>query len=204
MSSKNADGYMKLLDYVCVHGAGSLGNIQSAASPEQGCVTDHLGSEGVNAGRIALRWLPSDKLEVNLIADYTRQRQEAPTDKYTYIADPKGNPFGPDGILPQFWVNTPQQVFGAGVLYDQRFVTNNPYTSYARYGTSPVDGRFVPNENNLDHWGVSGTVDYDLTPNMHLKIDHGVSQMVEHLRPRRRLAARQQPHLRRHPAQPVH
>lgn len=170
-SSKNADGYMNLLDYVCVHGAGSLGNIQAAAGSKSGgsCVTDHLGSEGVNAGRLALRWIASEKVEVNLIADYTRQRQEAPTDKYTYIADPKGNPFGGDGILPQFWVNTPQQAFGAGVLYDQRFVTSNPYTSYARYGTSPVDGRFVPNENNLDHWGVSATVDADLAPMVHLK-----------------------------------
>jgi len=178
-SSKNADGYFNLLDYVCVHGAGSLGNIQPAAGSKSGgsCVTDHLGSEGVNAGRLALRWVASDKFEVNLVGDYTRQRQEAPADKYTYIADPahptvtagSSPPFGIDGVLPQFWVNTPQQAFGAGVLYDSRFVTNNPYTSYARYGTSPVDGRFVPNENNLDHWGVAGTTDWDISPMAHLK-----------------------------------
>jgi len=172
-SSKNADGYMKLLDYVCVHGAGSLGNIQPAVGTKNGgsCVADHLGSEGVNAGRVALRWIASDKVDVNLVADFTRQRQEAPTDKYTYIADPTAFPDanGIDGVLPQFWVNTPQQAFGPGVLYDQRFVTNDPYTSYARYGTNPIDGRFVPNENNLDHWGVSGTLDADLAPMVHLK-----------------------------------
>ena len=172
-SSKNADGYMKLLDYVCVHGPGSLGNLQPAVGTKNGgsCVTDHLGSEGVNAGRLALRWIGSEKFEVNLIADYTRQRQESPTDKYTYIADPQAfpGPQGIDGVLPNFWVNTPQQVFGAGVLYDSRFVTNNPYTSYAKYGTQPVDGRFAPNENNLDHWGVSATTDADLAPMAHLK-----------------------------------
>jgi iron complex outermembrane receptor protein len=168
--SKNADGYMNILDYVCVHGAGSLGNIQPAAGSKTGgsCVTDHLGSEGVNAGRLALRWIASEKLEVNVIGDYTRQRQEAPADKYTYIADP-ANPNSIDGVLPQFWVNTPQQKYGAGVLYDSRFVTNNPYTTYGQFGVSPVDGRFVPNENNLDHWGVSGDVDYDLAPMVHLK-----------------------------------
>ena len=172
-SSKNADGYFNLLDYVCVHGAGSLGSIQPAAGTKNGgsCVTDHLGSEGVNAGRLAVRWIATDKVEVNIIGDYTRQRQEAPADKYTYIADPTGNPFvGIDGIVPQFWVNTPQQAYGPGVLYDQRFVTNNPYTSYARYGTNPIDGRFVPNENNLDHWGIADTVDADLAPMMHLKM----------------------------------
>ncbi len=172
VSSKHADGYMNLLDYVCVNGAGSLGNIQAASYPgRKSCVNDHLGSEGVDAGRIAFRWVPNEKVEVNLVADYTRQRQEAPTDKYSYIADPSAfpGPHGIDGVLPQFWVNTPQQLFGAGVLYDQRFVTTSPYTSYARYGTSPSDGRFVPNENNLDHWGVSHTVDVDLAPMAHMK-----------------------------------
>ena len=167
VSHKQADGYMKLLDYVCVHGAGSLGNIQ-AATNAPGCVDDHLGSEDVTAGRVALRYVASDKFEVNLIGDLTVQRQEAPTDKYTYIADP-AHPNAVDGVLPQFWVNTPQQAFGAGVLYDSRFVTSDPYTSYARYGTSPIDGRFVPNENNLDHWGVEGTTDYDLSSMLHLK-----------------------------------
>jgi iron complex outermembrane receptor protein len=173
VSSKNADGYMDLLDYVCVHGAGSLGNIQPAAGNKNGgsCVTDHLGSEGVNAGRLSVRWIAAHDFELNLIADYTRQRQESPTDKYTYIASPQNfpGPLGIDGVLPQFWVNTPQQAFGAGVLYDSRFVTKDPYTSYGRFGTSPIDGRFVPNENNLDHWGVSGTTDWDAAPMFHVK-----------------------------------
>ena len=169
-SSKNADGYMNILDYVCVHGAGSLGNLQPSAGSKNGgsCVVDHLGSEGVNAGRLALRYIASEKLEVNLIGDYTRQRQESPADKYTYIADP-AHPNAVDGVLPQFWVNTPQQKFGPGVLYDSRFVTSDPYTTYGQFGVSPVDGRFVPNENNLDHWGVSGDIDYDLAPMAHLK-----------------------------------
>ena len=169
VSSKHADGYFKLLDYVCVHGAGSLGNIQQAASPTSGnCVTDRLGGEGVDSGRIALRWIGSEALEVNLIADYTRQRQEAPADKYTYIADPL-HPRATDGSFPPWWISVPEALYGPGVLYDQRFVTSDPYTSYARYGTNPADGRFVPNQNDLDHWGVSGTVDYDISPMMHLK-----------------------------------
>jgi len=173
VSSKHADGYMELLDYVCVNGAGSLGNITSSvgSTSGHGCVTDHLGSEGVDAGRVAFRLLANEKLEVNFIADYTRQRQQAPTDKYTYIADPTAfpGPSGIDGVIPQLWTDVPQQLFGAGVMYDQRFVTSNPYTSYARYGTNSVDGRFTPNENNLDHWGVSGTIDYDISPMVHLK-----------------------------------
>ena len=167
ISGKHADGYMKLLDYVCVHGAGSLGNIKSAvgATSQDGCVTDHLGSEGVDSGRAAVRWLASDRFEVNVIADYTRQRQEAPTDKYSFIADPITMPG-----FQSLWIGVPQALYGPGVLYDERFVTTSPYTSYARYGVMATDGRNVPNENNLDHWGVSGTVDWDLAPGLlHVK-----------------------------------
>ena len=167
ISGKHADGYMKLLDYVCVHGAGSLGNIKSAvgATSQDGCVEDHLGSEGVDSGRAAVRWLASDRLEVNVIADYTRQRQEAPTDKYSFIADPITMPG-----FQSLWIGVPQALYGPGVLYDERFVTSSPYTSYARYGVMATDGRNVPNENNLDHWGVSGTIDWDVAPGaLHVK-----------------------------------
>jgi len=172
VSEKHADGYFNLLDYVCVHGAGSLGNIQSAVgSTQKGCVDGHLGSEGVSAGRLALRWIGNEKFEVNLIGDLTVQRQEAPADKYTYIADPTQfpGPLGIDGAVPQLWSNVPQQLYGAGVLYDQRFVTSDPYTSYARYGVNAVDGRDTPNENNLNHWGLEATTDYDFSPMAHLK-----------------------------------
>ena len=170
VSGKHADGYFDLLDYVCVHGAGSLGNIQ-AATHAPGCIDGHLGSEGVDSGRLALRWIGNEKFEVNLIGDLTVQRQEAPADKYTYIADPKAfpGPFGIDGAVPQLWTNVPQQLYGAGVMYDQRFVTSDPYTSYARYGVNAVDGRDTPNENNLNHWGVEGTIDWDVAPMVHLK-----------------------------------
>jgi iron complex outermembrane receptor protein len=170
VSSKHADGYFKLLDYVCVHGAGSLGNIQ-AATNAPGCVDGHLGSEGVDAGRVALRYVASDKFEINLIGDLTVEREEAPADKYTYIADPTAfpGPFGIDGAVPQLWTNIPQRYYGAGVMYDQRFVTSDPYTSYARYGVNAIDGRDAPNENNLNHWGLEAETDYDLAPMLHLK-----------------------------------
>ena len=170
VSSKHADGYFKLLDYVCVHGPGSLGAIQ-AATTAPGCVDGHLGSEGVDAGRLALRYVANDKFEINLIGDLTVQRQEAPADKYTYIADPTQfpGPFGIDGAVPQLWTSVPQQIYGAGVMYDQRFVTSDPYTSYARYGVNAVDGRDTPNENNLNHWGVEATTDYDISSMLHLK-----------------------------------
>ncbi len=160
-SSKHADGYFTLLDYVCVHGAGSLGNIQSAVGQTSGdCVTGHLGSEGVDSGRAALRILASPTVELNIVGDYTRQRQEAPPDKYTAITNVG---------FESLWNGVSEGLYGSGVDYDGRFVTSSPYTSYARYGTNPADGRLVPNENNMDHWGVAGTIDWDAAPMLHIK-----------------------------------
>jgi iron complex outermembrane receptor protein len=42
------------------------------------------------------------------------------------------------------------------------------YTNYSSF-TDPVSGRTVPNINNLDHWGVSGTYELKLSDNLNLK-----------------------------------
>ena len=161
VSSKHADGFMDILDYVCVNGPGSLGSLKSAGGkPSDGCVVDHLGSEGVDSGRAAVRWIAAENVEVNLVADYTRQREESPTDKYTAI-----NNASFEGL----WNGVSQALYGPGVLYDSRFVTASPYTTYGEFGTNPVDGRTTPNQNNMDHWGVEGTIDADLAPMVHFK-----------------------------------
>lgn len=160
-SSKHADGYMNILDYVCVNGAGSLGTLKSAGgTPADGCVVGHEGSEGVDSGRAALRWIAAPNLEVNVIGDLTVQREEAPADKYTAITNVG---------FESLWNGVSQSLYGPGVIYDGRFVTTNPYTTYGEFGTNPVDGRTTPNENNMNHWGVSGTVDWDIDPMIHLK-----------------------------------
>jgi iron complex outermembrane receptor protein len=169
-SSKSADGYFKVLDYECVNGAGSLGQgtaprvgvqpikLGSAASGGN-CVIDRLGDENVQSGRAALRYVGGGGFEINLIGDYTRQRQAGPADKYTVI-----NPA--NGLVSNWNANVGVPLFG--VPYDTRFLTNDPYTNYSRYN-DPITNRSVPNINNLDHFGVSGTVDADLADAIHLK-----------------------------------
>ena len=171
VSSKTADGYFKVLDYECVNGAGSLGQgtqprlgvppqrLGSAATGTGSCVTDRLGDENVQSGRVAVRYVPSPTLEINLIGDYTRQRQAGPADKYTVI-----NPA--NGRVAAWNTNIGIPLFG--VPYDTRFLTNDPYTNYSRYD-DPITKRQVPNINNLDHYGFSGTLDAELTDDIHLK-----------------------------------
>jgi iron complex outermembrane receptor protein len=184
-SSKTADGFFKVLDYECVNGAGSLGPggpglpdgpynvpggypgglngiaLGSVVTPGRGCVVDTLQDENVQSGRAAFRFLLNDDLELNLIGDITNQRQKGPGDKYTVIDGTNG--------LNGFWGGvfaTP--VFGPGMSYDDRFVTNDLYTNYSRYD-DPLTNRLVPNINNLEHWGVSATLEWQIAEGLKLK-----------------------------------
>jgi iron complex outermembrane receptor protein len=167
-STKNADGYFRILNYECVNGAGSLGPVppggvdlgaDAGQTSNSDCVVDRLGDEGITSVRGALRFILGERAEFNLIGDFTRQRQKGPADKYTIIND--------TGLVALWNDLFAEDTFG--VRYDDRFITDSPYTNYSTY-TDPVYGRTdFPNINNLDHWGVSGTLDYELTDSIALK-----------------------------------
>lgn len=171
-SSKRADGYFKNLDYVCVHGAGSLGSMQPAIAPGSNCVTSTQGDENVQSGRAAFRFLINDAAEFNLVGDVTRQNQAGPADKYTVIDGTNGlnaawgaltyAPFGTPTAGPAAYIGKP-------ISYDSRFVTNSFYTGYGNYGQDPISGRNVPNINNLNHYGISGTLEWKLTDSLNVK-----------------------------------
>jgi len=171
-SSKKADGYFKNFDYVCVNGPGSLGTLQPAIAPGSNCVTSTQGDENVQSGRAAFRFLINPAVEFNLTADITIQNQEGPADKYTVIDGTNGLNAGWGALTyAGFGVPTagPAAYIGKPISYDSRFITNNLYSGYGNYGTDPISGRNVPNINDLNHWGVAGTLDWKLTDNINLK-----------------------------------
>ena len=115
----------------------------------------------MQSARGALRFLITDAMEFNLIADVTNQHQKGPSDKYTIIDGTNGLNIGWNAVVAS-------QVYGTGIGYDGRFLTNSDYTNYSRYD-DPHNQRAYPNVNNLNHWGVSGTLEWKLTDNMNLK-----------------------------------
>jgi iron complex outermembrane receptor protein len=178
-SSKTQDGYVDILDYECVNGAGSLGgtggagtspffpgvafDLGSATNVAGTCVVDELGNENVQSGRGTLLWNASDNVEVTFTADVTRQRQKGPADEYVRFF----RPGTPEGGLPEAWnflVGVP--IFG--VPWDSRFLTPSPYSNYNRY-VDPVSGRTFPNVNNLDASGLAMTIEWSLGDNVSLK-----------------------------------
>ena len=173
-SAKRHDGYMDVLDYECVNGAGSLGNggvgipgvqpglklgSQTTPTDSRGCVVDHQGNENVQSARIALRWLATDNLEANLTGDYTTQNQEGPPDQYDLINGSSG--------IAGLW-NTAVGVPVFGVPWDSRFLPPRNYTNYDGY-TDPITGHVFPNVNDMTEWGLSNVDKWTFLPGVDLK-----------------------------------
>lgn len=158
-TSKSADGYMTRLDYGCQNAASS--NIfQGGVLPS--CKLGTEGGQSLNAARVALRWLPNDAMENNLIGSVTADNSEVPALKLLYSQNqqklPNGQPFIPGG--------------------GSQFITPpNSYTTYATYGilsfTDPAiyngkpgagthAGVNLPTTNPTDFYGVTDTFTWQL------------------------------------------
>jgi len=112
---------------------------------------EDLGDKDVFGAKGQIRWAPSDRLNVDFAADFTRMRQNSAALTLISMA-PTGAPF----------LNTFNATVAPGLpivapngqrSLNPSWVTGNPFTTWA-------SGH---NINNLDHWGVSATVNYDVT-----------------------------------------
>jgi iron complex outermembrane receptor protein len=139
----------------------------SARGTDEGCIVDRLGDEKVQAARAALRWIATDKFEMNFAADITDDRSKGPYDLLT-----AANPNTGLGVLFNNAVALPTW----GVPWDGRFIPPNEKISYAGFDdNSKIDGGIeTPNINNVRHWGVSSTFDWSLAH------DYGVKLILGH------------------------
>jgi iron complex outermembrane receptor protein len=172
IATKHRDGYVDRVDYACSHPGSGLPTLKSG----NGCKLGTLGGQSYTAGRMALRWTPSEKLEVNWAADIINDNSEAVANTLLY-ADSRS----------QQTVN--------GVTYDGKFVPygvnsrdpnrpNDPYLSYATFVDvggfpgfiDPVTGNnkapskpvaFSP-LNTFKGWGTNLNVEYKLTDDLQL------------------------------------
>ncbi len=140
--ARHVDGFFKRLDYSCVNGVAAPGG--TFASPADDCVIGTEGGQNIYAVRGALRWIASDKIENNLIADFTQDSSEASPGKALFLP-----PVGGRNYL----------------------TAPNSYTSYANYTGLPGTPNQYTNkgESNLRSWGVSNTLDITLSDMFSLK-----------------------------------
>ncbi len=175
--SKDEDGYVKRLDYTQTHPGTTVPTSSSGNDPVLGT----LGGKSVAAGKIALNWEPTPDIEVNLSADYTRERNEpgALTLLYAnaegamnddpsrpWLADTNGDPVPYNCMFVPYGVNSCDTLTG----YDPRYVTYATFQDlYAGDSQMPYKPHILEPFANLDNYGVALTIDADLTDNLALK-----------------------------------
>ncbi|MBT2135385.1 TonB-dependent receptor [Croceibacterium sp. LX-88] len=159
---KGRDGYVDLLDYGVAHPNENVpANNARGAYP----VVGTQGGQSIGAGRIMLRWEPSSTVEVNLSADYTRERSEPqptvliaagkPQNASNPVFNPSLAPGDANAGLAQ-GVGPGQPAWlpgkdGTAIPYDCRFVPAGQY-SCDNLSSSIYDGdpRYISYANFLD------------------------------------------------------
>ena len=164
---EHRNGFVTELDYGCTHPGSGV----PAMRASNNCVVGHEGGNDLIALRAALRYAPTGSpLEINLIADGSRDNAEPVPAVLRYANNPSVRSYVPGNPL-------------AGVPYDSRFIT--PAGSYTNYASPNESGNFttvfgiplqVPPgtypdalQNDVNSWGVSGTIAYRLADNLSLK-----------------------------------
>jgi iron complex outermembrane recepter protein len=169
-ASTQIDGYQARLDFTCqmiANGtpqlAGSLPEIQPSDEQNRGdCRIGENGGDRTHAARLMLRYVATDDLEINLTGDYSRDEAEPGADsllKGYNPADPLHSLYNNLFIFPKY-----------GMRYnDDRFVTGDPYTTFASY-SDPVLGRYWPTEAVTIVRDLSAKIDYNLSEHIHVKL----------------------------------
>ncbi len=174
--TKNSNGYVKRLDYALTHPGSNVPTLARGSDPLVG----RLGGQSFAAGKISLRWQPSDSIDVNISADYTRERNEPGANVLLFansaaaFAGPN-RPFlrGTNGVgVPINCQFVPSGANSCDTLsgYDRRFVSYSTFADVTAADTQhPYKPLVLDPHSNLDNYGASMTIDADLSDSFQLK-----------------------------------
>ncbi|HEV7715753.1 MAG TPA: TonB-dependent receptor, partial [Steroidobacteraceae bacterium] len=172
--SKRKDGYVDQLDFTCE--MNRLGTPALAANfptadrsaPQRDCKVGTFGGENLGAGKVVVRYLASDRLQITGSAAYTKEDDEAPGE---ILVD--AHPAPNDGFDSVYSA----RLFNAyGIVYDNRFLPppGRRYSSYATFDR-PLEG--ITFNNSQGQYSKDGSLkaDYDVTDKIHMKAIFGYS-----------------------------
>jgi iron complex outermembrane recepter protein len=157
--SRKQDGYVDRIDFVCANPQLSGTLPQLITNRSAGCKLGTMGGTDVNGARAQLRYVASEALSFDVALDYQRDDSEAAADTLLQA--------GP--LVGGFATWSQGMVTRYGVPFDSRFVSKNPYVSYATF-MDPYSGLSFPPQNALNQKGVSGTADWKLTDSVEAKL----------------------------------
>lgn len=134
------DGYVTRLDYGCLHPGSGFTPLTTSS----GCVLGKEGGTKHFGGRLAMRWNPTDRLEVNLAGDlnYTRDEPAAT------ILIAANNPYPASGKT-----NFPQ------------FITGSGFVNYSTYAV-PSENWYPGAYSRSDGHSASLKLNYKITDNV--------------------------------------
>ncbi|WP_404710465.1 TonB-dependent receptor [Sphingomonas sp. MMS24-J13] len=161
--AKHERGYVDLIDFGCrmvKNGTPNLIPAGIVANDKLGssCKVGREGGQDLKAGRVFLRWVASPELEVNLIADITRDDRDANPDVLIGVVPADQLPPLVPSVAP--WNGNIAN--GPTPVYDARFVPTKRYESFANITTG--------NKSYNHEWGVSLAPTYHISDDMQAKL----------------------------------
>jgi iron complex outermembrane receptor protein len=124
------------------------------------CALGEYGGQQTDAGRVMLRYLATDKLELNFAADFTQTNND-PLPQ-TLLTGHRG---GYDAGYSDAIIRT---TYGIPYAADDRFVSPDSYTNYATF-RNPLNGTGYNPQARTDSEGYSLTADYRISDTMKLR-----------------------------------
>ncbi len=179
-SSSRKDGYVDQLDFTCQMTVQSTPQLAAnfplsdRSAFQRGCRKGTFGGENHGAGKIALRYVASDDLELSGTVSYTKWADEAPAE---ILVD--AHPAANDGFNSVYSA----RLFNAyGITYDNRFLppAGKKYSAYTTFDR-PLDGIAFDNSQGQFSKDASFKADYNLTEKIHIKGIFGYSDNGGHL-----------------------
>ncbi|WEK46288.1 MAG: TonB-dependent receptor [Candidatus Andeanibacterium colombiense] len=206
--SKKQEGYVDRLDFGCVYPAGGpatftrsysiagapdtllvnpVGGVPATTSNSD-CLVAKEGEVNYIALRGQLRYRPTDRIDINIIGDYTDDDRTAAGSVLLQRSYPNGEVASPRYPLPLIPADgsSPAQNYATAsppgrdinpfaapstlLSYDNRFICGK-YCNYASYDM-PADGNFRASSADgrvrFKGWGVSGQVEWELADAMQI------------------------------------
>ena len=138
-AGKTRDGYVRVLDYACTHPGSGVPTIALG----DGCEIGRQGEQRYGTGRVQLRWIANDDLEINFSADFLNDKSGIAPGVATY-ADRRPIEFRVDGNgnATDATITLEDQAGNVTYYRDHMYVPygpnrpagdpiNDPYVSYA-------------------------------------------------------------------------
>ncbi|MCW2370276.1 MULTISPECIES: TonB-dependent receptor [unclassified Sphingobium] len=189
---KKMTGYQRQLDFRCemirrgtpqlaglfpTADAGLLNN--SDINPPKDCTIGHLGGEDVQAIRGQIYWEPTPRLKITAALDYLQDNSEAAMDSVVAINPAVAAGRSAVSTLFNRWTAPGGPTFA----YDSRFITGDPYTTFATFADPIAAGTAIPGNTfyngspfrgGITHpsnvpqtnWGGNARIEYEISDNI--------------------------------------